>query len=133
MTTPQLRAILRGAQQLHNAFGHGVPQIQAYATLVLRIQAMTSDGMGGQIPSGAPTDSDPFEGVIRQLGATASEREILAQLGTATGYVIHAPLGLAIDPAGQVVETVSGRVFEIRGVSTPMPAVDQQIVAVEIT
>lgn len=127
--TRQQQALLRAAQRIHNAFGFGAKQALVFDTYQIRRTAMSSDGMGGTIP-GAVQVVATFQGALMAQGANAQEREMLAQLTAAGGYILHAPLGADIRASDQLV-SASGRTFEVRGAPLRgMPAVNL-LVAVE--
>lgn len=129
--TRQQLALLRAAQRIHNAFGFGAKQALVFDTYQIRRTATTSDGMGGTIP-GVVSVVATFQGALMAQGANAQEREMLAQLTAAGGYILHAPLGADIRASDQLV-SASGRTFEVRGAPLRgMPAVNLLIAVEEL-
>lgn len=124
------QALVRAAQQLHAAFGLDAATVPVYVEMTLHHQATTKSATGADIADGAAT-STAFTGVLMPLGNSPQEQAIQERLGTRTGYIIVAPLDLAVSAADTI--TYNGRTFEIDAPIVGSTSIDQRIVAVEVT
>lgn len=123
------QALVRAAQQLHAAFGLDAATVPVYADMVLTHQATTKSTTGADIADGAPTETT-FTGVLLPLGNSPQEQAIQERLGTRNGYIIVAPLTLAVSSADTIA--YDGRTFEVDAPIVGTVSIEQRIVVVEV-